>query len=553
MWHALIAGSSRLLGRTADTAMSEPLDAKVMRPLRSAIEFRRPAIASVLAATLPGKVSLLTAPAGFGKCSLLLEALEMMESGGDASPVLWIDLDDCDGRDDALRYLGCALDKALPCEDQWHHGDVPDLSELTARLQSMPGSPIIAVNDRAFHRAYGGFFEEFVDGMPPSVRMLIASGADLHDVAADRTHARFAAQDLCFGIGEIAIMLHAVAPASWIPWIGELTVNVQRGTGGWPIVVTYLLAQLKGSAAFDTLASLDRPQGVISEYLADAVFPRFSDSVVRFCRCIALLGPLSLDECEAICGFSPDPEEIAAVSNSDVLFAEMHRGRFGLRPLYAHALKHDAIMDDNGASMRTQQYAAGYFSQHGEFDRSVALALDCRDYDLAAFGIAHLFLRDSPSSYLPPYEHAAQLLALIAGEAEYRGTSLDQARLLIEENPAVRLSEMDFIEFCTAYFEQHRTTTIRSLARRRPMLGAGDAPPQGEDAPGLLAALSSSELAVLKLIVEGRDNDEIAEILVLSVHTVRTHLKNIYRKLGVHSRSDCVFAVLASADDSLAR
>ena len=65
--------------------------------------------------------------------------------------------------------------------------------------------------------------------------------------------------------------------------------------------------------------------------------------------------------------------------------------------------------------------------------------------------------------------------------------------------------------------------------------------------------MSSSELAVLKLIVEGRDNDEIAEILVLSVHTVRTHLKNIYRKLGVHSRSDCVFAVLASADDSLAR
>lgn len=534
--------------------MSELLDAKVMRPLRRAIEFRRSAIASVLAATPPGKVSLLTAPAGFGKCSLLLESLEIMESRNDESPVLWIDLDDCDNRDDALRYLSCALDKALPCEGKRYHGDASDLSELTVRLQSMPGFPVIAINDRAFRRACGdGFFRELVDGMPPSVRMLIASGADLHDVAANRVHVRFTTQDLCFGTSEIAIMLHAVAPASWIPWVGELAVNIQRGTGGWPIVVTYLLSQVKGSAALDAIASLDRLQGVISEYLADAVFPRFSDSVVRFCRRVALLGPLSLDECEVVCGFSPDPEELAAVSSSDVLFAETHRGRFGLRPLYARALKHDAIMGDNGTSMRTQQYAAAYFSQHGEFDRSVALALDCRDYDLAAFGIAHLFLRDSPSSYLPPYEHAAQLLALIAGEAEYRGASLDHARLLIEENPAVRLSEMDFIEFCTSYFEQHRTMAIRSLARRRPMLGAGDAPPQGEDAPGLLAALSSSELAVLKLIVEGRDNDEIAEILVLSVHTVRTHLKNIYRKLGVHSRSDCIFAVLASADDSLAR
>jgi DNA-binding NarL/FixJ family response regulator len=50
--------------------------------------------------------------------------------------------------------------------------------------------------------------------------------------------------------------------------------------------------------------------------------------------------------------------------------------------------------------------------------------------------------------------------------------------------------------------------------------------------------LSSREKEVLQLLVEGHSHKTIAEHLFISPHTVRTHLKNIYEKLHVHSKSE---------------
>ncbi len=49
-------------------------------------------------------------------------------------------------------------------------------------------------------------------------------------------------------------------------------------------------------------------------------------------------------------------------------------------------------------------------------------------------------------------------------------------------------------------------------------------------------ALTSAEAAVAQLASEGRTNREIAETLFLSPHTVNTHLRHIFDKLGVNSR-----------------
>ena len=48
--------------------------------------------------------------------------------------------------------------------------------------------------------------------------------------------------------------------------------------------------------------------------------------------------------------------------------------------------------------------------------------------------------------------------------------------------------------------------------------------------------LTEREIDVLKLIAEGMSNPEIAEKLVLSVGTVKTHVKHIYGKLNVDDR-----------------
>ncbi|WP_218952366.1 response regulator transcription factor [Amycolatopsis anabasis] len=52
--------------------------------------------------------------------------------------------------------------------------------------------------------------------------------------------------------------------------------------------------------------------------------------------------------------------------------------------------------------------------------------------------------------------------------------------------------------------------------------------------------LSETELLVLQEIARGRDNHQIATILVRSHETIRTHAKNILRKLGARNRAHAV-------------
>lgn len=52
--------------------------------------------------------------------------------------------------------------------------------------------------------------------------------------------------------------------------------------------------------------------------------------------------------------------------------------------------------------------------------------------------------------------------------------------------------------------------------------------------------LTEREVEVLKLVAEGRSNQEIADLLCLSVKTVTGHRTNIMEKLDIHSRTELV-------------
>ena len=56
--------------------------------------------------------------------------------------------------------------------------------------------------------------------------------------------------------------------------------------------------------------------------------------------------------------------------------------------------------------------------------------------------------------------------------------------------------------------------------------------------------LTDREREILELLIEEQTQREIAETLYLSPHTIDTHLRNIYRKLHVHSRTGAVAKAL---------
>ena len=49
--------------------------------------------------------------------------------------------------------------------------------------------------------------------------------------------------------------------------------------------------------------------------------------------------------------------------------------------------------------------------------------------------------------------------------------------------------------------------------------------------------LTAREVEVLRLVAAGKSNREIATALIVSTHTVRRHLQNIFDKIGVSSRA----------------
>ena len=52
--------------------------------------------------------------------------------------------------------------------------------------------------------------------------------------------------------------------------------------------------------------------------------------------------------------------------------------------------------------------------------------------------------------------------------------------------------------------------------------------------------LSPAELRVLRLVYDGLPEHEIAGMLFISPHTVHTHIRNAYTRIGVHSRAEFV-------------
>ena len=58
--------------------------------------------------------------------------------------------------------------------------------------------------------------------------------------------------------------------------------------------------------------------------------------------------------------------------------------------------------------------------------------------------------------------------------------------------------------------------------------------------PPFVQPLTDQERAVLRLLATLMSNTEIAGAMHLSVNTIKTHLKALYRKLGVDRRRDAV-------------
>lgn len=76
-----------------------------------------------------------------------------------------------------------------------------------------------------------------------------------------------------------------------------------------------------------------------------------------------------------------------------------------------------------------------------------------------------------------------------------------------------------------------------AVAEGRTFINAGTRSDQGASRPPVLTRRESQ---VLRLLCEGQTNAEIAEALVISDNTVKNHVRRLYEKLQVRSRTEAV-------------
>jgi two-component system, NarL family, response regulator LiaR len=88
-----------------------------------------------------------------------------------------------------------------------------------------------------------------------------------------------------------------------------------------------------------------------------------------------------------------------------------------------------------------------------------------------------------------------------------------------------------------AVISRHLGMRLIEHLRRAPDGGTGMRP--------VKSPLTPREWEIIDLLVESKTTDEIADQLVLSTETVRSHVKNILRKLDVRSREEAVAAAQA--------
>lgn len=195
--------------------------------------------------------------------------------------------------------------------------------------------------------------------------------------------------------------------------------------------------------------------------------------------------------------------------------------------IFATAMAHMPVgvvlTDAGGRTTWLNRAAAGLLGDDSEDGRGKPLEQIIRDAELAAFWYDYLdrgghHMAVISANWPRELELRASATVCMSGQQEPMGHVLVLCDVTRETMTSVELS--------------------KAVATRLLALTAGHMPPEP------VRNLTNQEIKILRLVGRGLGNEAIAHEANLATSTVRTHLKNLYRKLGLETRSEAVsFAI----------
>jgi len=349
-------------------------------------------------------LTLLSAPAGFGKTTVLVDWLTSRGSGEDSPAVAWVALDEDDN--DPVRFLRVLI-IALRVSDP-HFGE-----SLLDMLQSPPHPPFrsmltVLINDlvasgrrvtlvlddyqeirnQQVHDAVAFLLEK-----PPAfLRVVIATREDpplpLPHLRASAALCEVRADDLRFTPDEVASFVEEVMGRRLS---SEDLASLARRTEGWVVGLQLICLSMpaQADAASGFIADLAGSRRYLLDYLVDEVLTRQPPSVATFLLHTAVLDRLSAPLCSAVLG-EENPDEIQsrldAVAHRNLFLIPLDEDRrwYRYHHLFADLLRARLSSTEPALFNELHRRASAWYEGQGFTRDTIHHALAAADFDRAA-------------------------------------------------------------------------------------------------------------------------------------------------------------------------
>lgn len=338
------------------------------------------------------RLLLLSAPAGFGKSTLLtLYRQRLLNSG---AVVAWLSCDESDSEPRRLlQYIGAAITEVVPeftfSLNGMLGGDLScsveaQVDAFVVDLQRLSGELYLILDDFHLirHPSTGQGLRYLLEKMP----------ANLHLIASSRYMPQFVSdEDAVLFLQAADLRLSAAETAFYFREVKNLLLSdadlqlIQQRTEGWIAALHLTALALSRHPERDVfIAGLCGTERNIADYLAEDVLNNLPDDVQLFLDQTSVLDEFCAGLCNALTGRSDGSNMLARLQCEQLFLIGLdERGEwFRYHHLFAEYLQ--GRLAERGDSSALLLAAARWCEEQRFLDRAIKYALRARDYVFAA-------------------------------------------------------------------------------------------------------------------------------------------------------------------------
>jgi LuxR family maltose regulon positive regulatory protein len=358
----------------------------------------RPRLSERLSRGVESKLALISAPAGFGKTTLLAEWLAAAPAGEQSAA--WLSLDQGDNQPASFwAYLITALQTVAPgvgasALSLLQAPQPPPIETILAtllnELSAVPNDIVLVLDDYHevdTHDIQGGM-AFLLEHLPPRIHLVITTRADpalpLARLRARGELAEIRAADLRFTPDEAAAYLNEVMG---LDLAARDVAALEERTEGWIAALQLAALSMQGRddvAGF--IAGFAGDDRYIVDYLVEEVLHRQPEHVRTFLLQTSILGRLSGPLCDAVTGQNGGKAMLEALDRGNLFLIPLDDRRrwYRYHQLFADVLRAHLLDEQPDRVPELHRRAGEWYERNGERSEAIRHALVAGDFPRAA-------------------------------------------------------------------------------------------------------------------------------------------------------------------------